>query len=193
MPSSSASTGISIFIDSRITTVSPSSTRSPTATSIFHTVPVMWASTCGHAMLGAHDIDTPVDAAPSIAYTASVREHGPATGTMIIVVRRDLSSRGERRTGERKRRAGLLDDPARRDPPAGTLPPMSQPELAELKEQDYKDPRPKEHFDRFHERTRTREPDFVYEVVPDPDEPDGVDLLPRARDHRRAGARPPAR
>ena len=42
---------------------------------------------------------------------------------------------------------------------------MSQPELVELKEQVYKDPRPKEHFDRFHERTRTHEPDFVYEVV----------------------------
>ena len=42
---------------------------------------------------------------------------------------------------------------------------MSQPELVELKEQVYKDPRPKEHFDRFHERTRTREPDFIYEVV----------------------------
>ena len=46
MPSSSASTGISIFIDSRITTESPSATVSPTATSIFHTVPVMWASIC---------------------------------------------------------------------------------------------------------------------------------------------------
>ena len=42
---------------------------------------------------------------------------------------------------------------------------MSQPELVELKETVYKDPRPKEHFDRFHERTRTREPDFMYEVV----------------------------
>src|SRR3954467_9766081 len=42
---------------------------------------------------------------------------------------------------------------------------MSQPELVELKEQQYKDPRPKEHFDHFHERTRTREPDFMYEVV----------------------------
>ena len=41
---------------------------------------------------------------------------------------------------------------------------MSQPELAELKEQVYKDPRPAEHFDRFHARTRTRKPDFVYEV-----------------------------
>src|SRR3954471_19775884 len=41
-PSSSASTGISIFIDSRITTVSPSSTVSPTSPSIFQTVPVMW-------------------------------------------------------------------------------------------------------------------------------------------------------
>src|SRR5262245_66630703 len=42
---------------------------------------------------------------------------------------------------------------------------MAQEELVQLKEQVYKDPRPKEHFDRFHERTRTREPDFIYEVV----------------------------
>ena len=34
-----------------------------------------------------------------------------------------------------------------------------------MKEQVYKDPRPKEYFDRFHERSRTREPDFVYELV----------------------------
>jgi 1-acyl-sn-glycerol-3-phosphate acyltransferase len=37
--------------------------------------------------------------------------------------------------------------------------------LAGLKEQVYKDPRPKEYFDRFHERARTREPDWVYEIV----------------------------
>src|SRR3954463_3933882 len=37
--------------------------------------------------------------------------------------------------------------------------------LVALKPQVYRDPRPKEHFDRFHERTRTREPDFVYELV----------------------------
>jgi 1-acyl-sn-glycerol-3-phosphate acyltransferase len=42
---------------------------------------------------------------------------------------------------------------------------MSQPDLVELKEQQYKDSRPKGEFDRFHERTRTREPDFIYEVV----------------------------
>ena len=40
---------------------------------------------------------------------------------------------------------------------------MSQPELAELKEQLYKDARSKEDFDPFHQRTRTHEPDFVYE------------------------------
>ncbi|MEA2330667.1 MAG: 1-acyl-sn-glycerol-3-phosphate acyltransferase [Thermoleophilaceae bacterium] len=34
-----------------------------------------------------------------------------------------------------------------------------------MKAQVYKDPRPAEHFDRFHERTRTRRPDWVYEVV----------------------------
>jgi 1-acyl-sn-glycerol-3-phosphate acyltransferase len=34
-----------------------------------------------------------------------------------------------------------------------------------VKEQVYKDPRPAEHFDRFHERTRTRRPDWAYELV----------------------------
>ena len=42
---------------------------------------------------------------------------------------------------------------------------MGQPELVEIKEQQYKDPRPAEAFDRFHARTRTRQPDFAYEVV----------------------------
>ena len=42
---------------------------------------------------------------------------------------------------------------------------MSQPELVELKDSVYKDPRPKEHFDRYHERTRTHRPNFMYEVV----------------------------
>jgi 1-acyl-sn-glycerol-3-phosphate acyltransferase len=34
-----------------------------------------------------------------------------------------------------------------------------------VKEQVYKDPRPPEHFNRFHERTRSRRPDLMYEVV----------------------------
>jgi 1-acyl-sn-glycerol-3-phosphate acyltransferase len=38
-------------------------------------------------------------------------------------------------------------------------------ELASMREQVYTDPRPKEHFDRFHERARTREPDSAYELV----------------------------
>jgi len=38
-------------------------------------------------------------------------------------------------------------------------------ELSKMKPQVYKDPRPKEHFDRFHERSRTRKPDPVYELV----------------------------
>src|SRR5215210_6271984 len=38
-------------------------------------------------------------------------------------------------------------------------------ELAPMKAQVYKDPRPKEYFDRFHERARSRKPDAVYEVV----------------------------
>jgi len=39
------------------------------------------------------------------------------------------------------------------------------PDLAPIKAQVYKDPRPKEYFDRFHERSRTRDPDWVYDVV----------------------------
>src|SRR5918992_4223161 len=39
------------------------------------------------------------------------------------------------------------------------------PELAPMKAQVYKDPRPKEYFDRFHERSRTRDPDWVYDAV----------------------------
>jgi len=38
-------------------------------------------------------------------------------------------------------------------------------ELAPMREQVYADPRPKEYFDRFHERARTRQPDWVYDVV----------------------------
>jgi 1-acyl-sn-glycerol-3-phosphate acyltransferase len=39
------------------------------------------------------------------------------------------------------------------------------PDLTKIREQVYKDPRPKEYFDRFHERSRTREPDWVYDLV----------------------------
>ena len=38
-------------------------------------------------------------------------------------------------------------------------------DLAPMREQVYSDPRPKEHFDRFHERARTRAPDWAYDVV----------------------------
>ncbi len=38
-------------------------------------------------------------------------------------------------------------------------------DLAPMREQIYTDPRPKEYFDRFHARARTREPDWVYDVV----------------------------
>jgi len=37
--------------------------------------------------------------------------------------------------------------------------------LGGMREQVYKDPRPAEHFTRFHERARTRKPDWVYGVV----------------------------
>jgi 1-acyl-sn-glycerol-3-phosphate acyltransferase len=38
-------------------------------------------------------------------------------------------------------------------------------DLAPMREQVYGDPRPKEYFDRFHARSREREPDWVYELV----------------------------
>jgi len=38
-------------------------------------------------------------------------------------------------------------------------------ELSPMREQVYVDPRPKQYFDRFHQRARTREPDWVYELV----------------------------
>jgi 1-acyl-sn-glycerol-3-phosphate acyltransferase len=38
-------------------------------------------------------------------------------------------------------------------------------ELVQLKEQVYKDPRPESYFARFHERARSREPDWVYEAT----------------------------
>src|ERR1700759_3673092 len=40
-----------------------------------------------------------------------------------------------------------------------------QENLASMKAQVYKDPRPQEFFDRFHARVRTRKPNWVYELV----------------------------
>jgi 1-acyl-sn-glycerol-3-phosphate acyltransferase len=37
-------------------------------------------------------------------------------------------------------------------------------DLVPIREQVYSDPRPSEYFDRFHERSRTRDPDWVYEA-----------------------------
>ena len=42
---------------------------------------------------------------------------------------------------------------------------MAEEKLASMKEQVYRDPRPKEHFDHFHHRSRTRRPNWVYEIV----------------------------
>jgi 1-acyl-sn-glycerol-3-phosphate acyltransferase len=42
---------------------------------------------------------------------------------------------------------------------------MADEKLAPMKAQVYKDPRPKEYFDRFHERSRKRDPDPMYEIV----------------------------
>ncbi|MEA2177398.1 MAG: 1-acyl-sn-glycerol-3-phosphate acyltransferase [Solirubrobacteraceae bacterium] len=42
---------------------------------------------------------------------------------------------------------------------------MAEEKLAPMKAQVYKDPRPKEHFDKYHARVRRGSPNFVYEVV----------------------------
>jgi 1-acyl-sn-glycerol-3-phosphate acyltransferase len=42
---------------------------------------------------------------------------------------------------------------------------MSEEKLAQLKEQVYKDPRPPEHFAKYHHRSRTTRPNWVYEAV----------------------------
>jgi 1-acyl-sn-glycerol-3-phosphate acyltransferase len=42
---------------------------------------------------------------------------------------------------------------------------MSEEKLAQIKEQVYKDPRPPEHFAKYHHRSRTTEPNWVYEAV----------------------------
>jgi 1-acyl-sn-glycerol-3-phosphate acyltransferase len=42
---------------------------------------------------------------------------------------------------------------------------MAEEQLASMKAQVYKDPRPAEYFTKFHERSRTREPNWVYELV----------------------------
>ena len=44
-------------------------------------------------------------------------------------------------------------------------PEQPETDLAGMRAQVYKDPRPAEEFTRFHERARTREPDWVYGVV----------------------------
>ncbi len=42
---------------------------------------------------------------------------------------------------------------------------MAEEKLVEMKPQVYKDPRPKEHFDGYHQRVRRGEPNWVYEAV----------------------------
>jgi 1-acyl-sn-glycerol-3-phosphate acyltransferase len=51
------------------------------------------------------------------------------------------------------------------DEPADLPRPETQSELTPIRAQVYRDPRPAEVFDRFHERARTRGPDAAYEVV----------------------------
>jgi 1-acyl-sn-glycerol-3-phosphate acyltransferase len=48
---------------------------------------------------------------------------------------------------------------------AGGGEPAADEGLAPMRPQVYKDPRPKEYFDRFHERSRHRGPDVMYDIV----------------------------
>ena len=66
-------------------------------------------------------------------------------------------------------------------------------ELAPMREQVYTDPRPKEYFDRFHERARTREPDWAYELDAPAHLAVRLHVPARARDLLREGARLAAR
>ena len=61
-------------------------------------------------------------------------------------------------------------------------------ELAPMREQVYTDPRPKEYFDRFHERARTREPDWAYEAGAAAHLAVRLHVLPRTPDLNREGA-----
>jgi 1-acyl-sn-glycerol-3-phosphate acyltransferase len=71
-------------------------------------------------------------------------------------------ARSERRSAAV--RAGYIA--AVSDEPPEPLPRQESPEdLTPIRAQVYRDPRPAEIFDRFHERARTRRPDLAYEVV----------------------------
>ena len=79
VPGSSASTGISIFMDSRITTVSPSPIVSPTWHSIFQTVPVMCAS--------MSDMGGTIDRGPDVAVLVTARDEAQRIGATLAALR----------------------------------------------------------------------------------------------------------
>src|SRR5690349_22895246 len=120
----------------------------------------MWASTCATPpplLVFRGTISTACRAAAAPMGTRGRFRTVSRTGTICHVGCRD--SLLPRRPAKRRRWAGILDAPAHR------YAPRMPEELAQLKEQRYKDPRPKEAFDHYHERTRTRKPNFVYEIV----------------------------
>jgi glycosyl transferase family 2 len=90
-PASSASTGISIFIDSRITTVSPSSTESPGETSIFQTVPVMCASISATWALQSVAGTASAPEYPAVSIEPDTPQAAPAR--VVIVTARDEADR----------------------------------------------------------------------------------------------------
>ena len=58
-----------------------------------------------------------------------------------------------------------MSGPGARERPPGAESGGPGAVTATLKASPYRDPRPPEHFERFHERTRSRRPDLVYELV----------------------------
>src|SRR5688572_21022945 len=97
VPSTGASTGISIFIDSRMIMVSPSETLSPGFTSIFHTVPVMcaltsvgivllWRGGDDGAQLGRHRVEFERDRKPVDEAVVALR----VLGERAVHLRRGL-------------------------------------------------------------------------------------------------------
>ena len=139
---------------------------------------------CAHE---SHDIDTRSTVTPPIEYTRSIRVIARARhhGTSLFVAISPPAAHGE---PAKEAAGGTPGRPAHRYPPAHNLASMSEPELVELKEQEYKDARDEgglRPLPRAHAHAR---PELHLRGRPDPDEPDGVGVLPR--EQRAPGARP---
>jgi 1-acyl-sn-glycerol-3-phosphate acyltransferase len=98
-----------------------------------------------------------IDTTPAIAasHSTDVCPRSRMSGPWHCAARRTMGRRAHLRTWAAQGRASV---PAVTDV-------QEDERLAPIKAQVYKDPRPPEAFARFHERSRTRKPDIVYEIV----------------------------